>query len=342
MWRGFWRTRRERDLDEEIAEHLRLAVRDRIEQGQTREGAEAGARREFGNVGLVKDVTREMWGVSSFGREAKWAWRNLKARRMRSVLTVGLLGLALGANTLVFLVADSLMFHRAPYREPDRLIEIQTPIGRGTAGSPFLRAPLLEEWRTHQDLFEGVHGHLPKTIFLTDANEAEIVSAADITPGLIELLGMSPGWGRTLTVSDARQGNPQVVLIAEALARKRFGDPVSALGRTLATPAEPLLVVGVMPNAFRFPGRRESGERWIPEARWHAASQESLQSLACGLASHSKSSSRNLADAVAVSPSGLAGRPPTAPSRRRCGCRRRQKSKDACWSSCWAPLSVCC
>jgi predicted permease len=253
---AFWRWgrhRRDRELDEEIEQHLREAVRERVERGETAEAAELGARREFGNVGLVKDVAREMWGWSSLGPELKWAWRNLKARRMRGVMTVVLLGLALGANTLVFSAADSLMFHRAPYRDPDRLIEIQSPIGRGTVGSPILSAALLDEWRRHDDLFEDIQGHLQKTIFLTEANQLQRVPTADVTPGLIELLGVSPRWGRALIVSDASQPHPQVVLIAEALARQLFGDPAAAVGRTLQTSVEPLLVVGVMSDTFRFP-----------------------------------------------------------------------------------------
>jgi predicted permease len=252
-FRPWRRHRRDRDLDEEIAQHLRMAVRDRMEQGEAREAAEAGARREFGNVGLVKDATREIWSSGAFRTELKWAWRNIRARRMRGVMTVVLLGLALGANTLVFSAADSLLFHRAPYRDPERLVEIQSPIGRGTVGNPFLSAALLEEWRRHDDLFEGIHGHLQKNLFLTGDTQTELVPTADVTTGLIELLGMSPAWGRTLTERDAAQPNPQSVLIGEALARRRFGDPADAVGRILETNNEPLLVVGVMPKTFRFP-----------------------------------------------------------------------------------------
>ena len=36
-----------------------MSVRDRVERGESRDVAEAAARREFGNVALVKEVTRE-------------------------------------------------------------------------------------------------------------------------------------------------------------------------------------------------------------------------------------------------------------------------------------------
>ena len=58
LWR---RQRRDEELEEEIQAHLEMAKRDRMERGEKVDEAQAAARREFGNVGLVKEVTREMW-----------------------------------------------------------------------------------------------------------------------------------------------------------------------------------------------------------------------------------------------------------------------------------------
>ena len=58
----FRRRGREEELDEEIQSHLRMAAQQRMERGETAEGAGVSAAREFGNVTLIKEVTREMWG----------------------------------------------------------------------------------------------------------------------------------------------------------------------------------------------------------------------------------------------------------------------------------------
>lgn len=186
-------------------------------------------------------------------RDVHWAWRNVRARGLRGVLSVVLLALALAANAVVFAASDSLVFRPLPYDDPDRLIEIQRMSRPGGRPSPFLTPLLLDAWRAHEDLFVGVHGYLTKTVFLTGDGAPELVRTADVTPGLIELLGARPRWGRTLVDGDERPASPQVVLISEALARARFGDPASAVGRTLETTADPLQVVGVMPRSFRFP-----------------------------------------------------------------------------------------
>ena len=57
----FHRRRREEELDEEVQAHLRMAAQERMEQGAAAEQARASAVCEFGNVTLIKEVTRDMW-----------------------------------------------------------------------------------------------------------------------------------------------------------------------------------------------------------------------------------------------------------------------------------------
>jgi len=56
----FGRRKRERELDEEVLSHLKMAAVDHSERGQATADAERAARREFGNVGLVQEVTRDV------------------------------------------------------------------------------------------------------------------------------------------------------------------------------------------------------------------------------------------------------------------------------------------
>src|SRR5260370_42058604 len=59
----FWRRdRRDAELEEEVQSHLGRAARERVERGDMANEAERAARRAFGNVGLGKEVTRDMWG----------------------------------------------------------------------------------------------------------------------------------------------------------------------------------------------------------------------------------------------------------------------------------------
>ena len=49
-------------VNEELETHLRMAVEERMARGESRDDAELAARREFGNVTHIAEVTREMQG----------------------------------------------------------------------------------------------------------------------------------------------------------------------------------------------------------------------------------------------------------------------------------------
>src|SRR5437660_6845947 len=113
-----------RSLSEEISEHLQEKVEELVGTGMSREEATTAARREFGNVVLVEEHSREVWQWStleSILRDARYAFRHLR-RTPGFTLTVLLtLVFAIGTNTAVFSVVNALVLRPLPYREPERL-----------------------------------------------------------------------------------------------------------------------------------------------------------------------------------------------------------------------------
>ncbi len=140
--------------------------------------------------------------------------------------------------------------------------------------------PLLDQWRAQTDLFSALHGYLSRNLFLSGSGEPEIVPTADITVGLIELLGARPRWGRSFVAGDEQQIDLQPALIAYALALERFGNPVRAVGQRLETTGESLLVVGVMPADFRFPEERYRIWRALDPRGPFARGADSVRTLA--------------------------------------------------------------
>src|ERR1700682_2472802 len=91
------RRSKEEELDEEILAHLAIEAKQRIEYGETAEDAEHSARREFGNIAMVKEVTRNMWGYAQFEslvQDLKYAGKGLL--RTPGFAAVAILILALG------------------------------------------------------------------------------------------------------------------------------------------------------------------------------------------------------------------------------------------------------
>ena len=75
------RRRQYRDLSDEMAEHIQEKVEELMSDGMPRQDAEAAARREFGNVLLLEEHSREVWQWAVFDailRDLKYALRQLR------------------------------------------------------------------------------------------------------------------------------------------------------------------------------------------------------------------------------------------------------------------------
>ena len=119
LWQRWYRwAHRENELDEEIQTHLRMAERDRTERGETAEDARAHVRREFGNVLLTKEVTREQWGsawLDQFILDLRFAVRQFLKSGAFAATAIIVLALALFLNNSL---ARTTALHRSEIPVP--------------------------------------------------------------------------------------------------------------------------------------------------------------------------------------------------------------------------------
>ena len=110
------------DLKEEIESHLRMAAADRVAAGATPENARRDAMREFGNLPLLADVTRERWGwlrMENLMQDLRYTWRTLKRVRGFAAVAILVLALGIGANVVVFSIVNTVLLRPLPFKDPE-------------------------------------------------------------------------------------------------------------------------------------------------------------------------------------------------------------------------------
>src|SRR5262245_40301503 len=111
MFWPFHRRRREKELAEELESHLEMAARDRVERGQRPDDARANARREFGNVALVAEATRAVWGwvgVERVLQDIRFGTRLLRRSPGFAAVAILCVALGIGVTSTIFAAVDAL------------------------------------------------------------------------------------------------------------------------------------------------------------------------------------------------------------------------------------------
>jgi putative ABC transport system permease protein len=253
-----WRRRhRDLELDEELAGHMRMAIEERVARGERREDAQRAARREFGNLGVVKEVTRDMWGGGWFERllqDVRYGARTLRRSPAFTIVALSTLALGIGATTAMFTVVHGVLLRPLPYPRSDRLMRIAYDYPK----SPFITEGGISDrqWvdtRSRYRTFTRVAAFTPGFVTLTNAGDPVRLQEASVAAGLFETLGIAPALGRTFGRDDELVSGEPVVVLGDALWRERFGADANVVGRTITLDGVRHTVLGVMPQGFAYP-----------------------------------------------------------------------------------------
>src|SRR5262245_34205173 len=268
-----WR-RKDAELDEEIRSHLDEAIRDRIERGESPEQARVNALREFGNVGLVKEVTREMWGwalLDSLLQDLRFGLRMLRKRPGFLLTAVLTLALGIGANTAIFSLANAILLRPLPVKDGDRIVDLRifSPrdrIPRGIIYPDYLE--LRKRTGALVDLFgineaEIVLGASGAGSAMADS-EAEGLDGLFVTGNYFSALGGTALLGRTLMPEDDQaEGAHPVVVLSHGFWQRRYGAAPDIVGKTILINGRALTVVGVAEASFTGTEGR-APDLWLP------------------------------------------------------------------------------
>ena len=254
----------EKELDEELRDHIERDTAHRIAQGADPTRARREALARFGAVEATKDEIRDEHGITALddiARDIRHAVRRAVRAPQYTLLVTLTIGLGIGAATAVFSAIDGVLLKPLPYAEPDELVTLwQTRPAEGIEQDDLAPGTFLDIQSRARTLRQ-VTAANPWGVSLATPGRTEYVEAWQVTPDFLPMLGVRPHLGRSLEPADFTTGAAPVVLLDYGYWQQRLGGDPAVLGATLALDGNAVTVVGVLPRGFDLP---EPAGLWMP------------------------------------------------------------------------------
>jgi putative ABC transport system permease protein len=193
--------------------------------------------------------------------DLRYTVRMLRKSPLFTLAVVLTVALGIGANTAIFSVVNAVMLRPLPYEQPGRLVWIAEKNDK--LNLPTFTTSVLNylSWKERSSAFERMGAFGFASFTLVGSGEPEQFTGGTLTPSLFPLLGIKPVLGRSFADGEDRPGSAKVVMISEALWKRRFGGERSIVGRHLTLNGADYLVVGIAPASL---GLLSTGDMWIP------------------------------------------------------------------------------
>ena len=271
--RSLWRWRRqESELDDEIRFHLAEEIEERIAAGMSPAEARAAARRDFGNVPLLRELTRETWGwgaAERLGQDARSAVRMLRRNPGYTCAVVVTLALGIGLNAAMYGLLSRLFLQAPPHiADPDGIHRVY--VRQLSSFSGQVSTANRMEWseftalRADNARFAAIAGATnPRTMPYGPGQAAENLHVSWVTGEFFALLGVRPALGRLIGPEDDDLATTPVAVIGDGYARRRFERVPEALGATVGFDGVTYAIVGVLPPGFSGPDP-SAADIWLP------------------------------------------------------------------------------
>jgi predicted permease len=254
------RRTRERELEEELRANLALAIEDAPDSNN----AARLARRDFGNVTLAHEASRDLWlpEWDALAQDVRFSIRTLLAAPAFTLVAILSLALGIGAAITLFSIVNTVVLKPLAYREPGRLIFIREVVKPLAYFYPTL--PVNYEhfrfWRDNARSFESMTAIVANTTVLTTKDgEPETIGVANVSATFFDTLGVQPRFGRGFRLDEEKPQAPVTVVITDSLWRRRFNSAPSLIGKKIILNEYPCVVVGVLPPNFHFPKNQDLG-----------------------------------------------------------------------------------
>jgi putative ABC transport system permease protein len=191
--------------------------------------------------------------MGTLWQDLRYALRTLRKSPAFTAAAVLTLALAIGANTAIFSLIDSVMLQMLPVRQPRELVQVVHPDAQPHGFevlSQMLPNAAWEVLRDRQDTFSGIFAWSERQFDLAQGGEARNASGLFVSGDYFNTLGVRPATGRLLTTNDDFRGCPGIALLSYGFWQSQYGGDANALSRVITLDDHPFQIVGVSATGF--------------------------------------------------------------------------------------------
>src|SRR5688572_788170 len=204
-------------------------------------------------------------------KDIRYGIRGLLKHPGFTAIVILTLAVGIGASTAIFTVVNSVMLRRLPYRTADRIVAIQELNPKGdrilSTAANFL------DWRAQQSVFEQLGAIRTANANLTFSDQAERIDVAQASANFFDIFGVDAQHGRLFIAADEQAGHEPIVVLSDALWRRRFGADTGIIGKPVTLDGRNYMVVGIAPAGFQYPDKTEA---WWPPLRLVPEANEAM------------------------------------------------------------------
>jgi putative ABC transport system permease protein len=216
-------------------------------QGRWRLERQAGDRRTPAAVHLPDSGRMRL--MNGLTHDLRVAFRSLIGAPVFTITAVLTLALGIGAAAAIGTAANLALMRPLPYPHGERLVHAGHIDADGQSIGNVGFATALD-WRTRVPAFDELAIIRSWAPALAGQDGAERLSGMRVSWTFLRMLGVAPAIGRDFRAEDDAPVRSRVVLISDALWRRRFGARPDVVGSSIALNGAPHQIVGVMPASF--------------------------------------------------------------------------------------------
>ncbi len=260
----FRRNRLDTELREELTAHVDEATAEYVSRGVSPGEARRLALRDLGGWTRTEELHREArtWhGLEGIARDIRYGARSLRRSPIFAASTFFTIVICVCVTVTTFSLLHHIVLAPLPFQRSDRLIDIRhhaPGLGLNDAG---MSTGLYHHYQDHATTISSLGLYETRSASLATDAGAERVVVTSANASLFRTLGAAPLHGRLFTEADGARGFMDgrweiPVLLSHDLWLTRFGGRLDILDTTIVLGGLKRKVVGVMPQAFRFPDVR--------------------------------------------------------------------------------------